>query len=71
MGIGESIKGTIKEKAGDLVNDENLQREGEAQQTKGNEQTRETEARAEAKTHEKKAEALDKEQKALENADDD
>ena len=67
MGIGENIKGGRKEKAGDVVNDDNLQAEGEAQQTKGEAQTEETKARAEAKAHEKKADALDKEQKSLED----
>ncbi len=67
MGIGETIKGTAKEKAGDLLGDDNLKAEGEAQQTKGEAQTEETKARAEAKAHEKKADALDKEQQSLED----
>ena len=69
MGIGDSIKGTVKEKAGDVLDNDNLEREGEAQQKKGNEDTRETKERAEAKAHEEKADALEKEQKALENND--
>jgi uncharacterized protein YjbJ (UPF0337 family) len=67
MGIGESIKGAVKEKAGDLVDNDDLRAEGEAQQTKGDEQTRETKDRAEAQAHEKKADALEREQEALEN----
>jgi uncharacterized protein YjbJ (UPF0337 family) len=67
MGIGENIKGTIKEQVGDLKGDDKLQAEGEAQETKGEEQTKETAQRAEAKGHEKKAEALEKEQDALEH----
>jgi len=67
MGIGESIKGTIKEKAGEVVGDDHLKAEGDAQQTKGDEQTRESKDRAEAKAHEKKAEALAQEQDALED----
>lgn len=67
MGIGESIKGTIKEKAGEAVDNDELKAEGEAQQTKGDEQTRETRERAEAQAHEKKADALAREQAALEN----
>lgn len=67
MGIGESIKGTIKEKAGDLVDNEDLKAEGEAQQTKGDEEARETKDRAEAKAHEEKADALQQKQDALEN----
>jgi uncharacterized protein YjbJ (UPF0337 family) len=67
MGIGENIKGTIKEKVGDLTGDDQLQAEGDAQQTKGTEQTRESKDRAEAKAHEKKADALGQEQDALED----
>jgi uncharacterized protein YjbJ (UPF0337 family) len=67
MGIGESIKGTIKQKTGDLTGDDQLQAEGDAQQTKGDEQTRESKDRAEAKAHEEKAAALAKQQDALEN----
>ena len=67
MGIGESIKGTIKEKAGEVTNNDELQAEGSAQSTKGDEQTRETKDRAEAQAHEKKADALEREQSALED----
>ena len=67
MGIGENIKGTIKAKVGDLTDNDKLQAEGEAQETKGQEQTKETKERAEAKAHEKKADALEQEQQALEN----
>jgi uncharacterized protein YjbJ (UPF0337 family) len=67
MGIGESIKGTLKEKAGDLVDNDELKAEGEAQQTKGDEETRESKDRAEAKAHEKKADALEQQQEALED----
>lgn len=67
MGIGESIKGTIKEKAGDVANNDELEAEGEAQKEKGNEEARATKDKAEAKEHEAKAEALEKEQKSLED----
>ncbi|MFN2562794.1 MAG: CsbD family protein [Jatrophihabitans sp.] len=67
MGIGESIKGTLKEKAGDLVDNDELTAEGEAQQTKGDEETRESKDRAEAKAHEEKADALEQQQEALED----
>jgi uncharacterized protein YjbJ (UPF0337 family) len=67
MGIGESIKGTLKEKAGDLVDNDELKAEGEAQQTKGDEETRESKDRAEAKAHEEKADALEQQQEALED----
>jgi uncharacterized protein YjbJ (UPF0337 family) len=67
MGIGEQIKGTLKEKAGDLTDNDELQAEGNAQQTKGEAEADETQARAEAKAHEKKADALEREQESLEN----
>jgi uncharacterized protein YjbJ (UPF0337 family) len=66
MGIGEHIKGTAKEKLGDATDNPQLEQEGNAQQTKGEEQTRETKDRAEAKAHEKKAAALEQEQESLE-----
>ncbi len=67
MGIGENIKGVVKQKAGDLTDNDNLEAEGEAQQTKGEEQTQETKDRAAAQAHEKKADSLAKEQDALES----
>ena len=66
MGVGENIKGTLKEKAGDLTGNDELEAEGQAQQHKGEQQTRENKERAEAQAHEKKADALDREQDALE-----
>lgn len=65
MGIGENVKGTIKEKAGDVTGNDQLRAEGDAQQTKGEEQTRESKDRAEAKAHEEKAAALEQEQQSL------
>jgi uncharacterized protein YjbJ (UPF0337 family) len=35
MGVGENIKGVIKEKTGDVIDDDQLKAEGDAQQTKG------------------------------------
>ena len=67
MGIGESIKGAVKGKVGDVTDNDDLQAEGEAQQSKGDEETRETKDHAEAKAHEKKADALQEQQDALEN----
>lgn len=67
MGIGENIKGTVKEQAGKVLGDDNLRAEGDAQQTRGEEETRETKERAEAKAHEEKAEALEQRQESLEN----
>lgn len=67
MGIGENIKGAVKEKLGDALDDENLKAEGNAQQIKGEAETDETEDRAKAKAHEKKADALEQRQEALED----
>lgn len=67
MGIGESIKGAFKQKAGQAVDNDQLAAEGDAQQTKGNEQVNESKDRTEAKAHEQKADALGQEQDNLEN----
>lgn len=67
MGIGESIKGAIKQKSGAAIGNDQLEAEGEAQQTKGDEQARESKDRAEAKAHEKKADALAEEQESLDD----
>ena len=66
MGIAEQVKGTIKEKAGEVIGNDHLEAEGKAQKSKGEEQVEETKARAEAQAHEKKADALGTEQDALE-----
>jgi len=66
MGVGENIKGAIKEKAGEVTDNDALQAEGRAQQTKGEEQTKETKDRAEAQAHEKKADLLESEREAVE-----
>ena len=66
MGVGENIKGAIKEKAGEVTDNDALQAEGRAQQTKGEEQTKETKDRAEAQAHEKKADLLESERDAVE-----
>lgn len=67
MGIGENIKGSVKEQLGKVTDDDELKSEGRAQQTKGREQTEETEDRAKAKAHEEKADALEHRQNALED----
>jgi len=66
MGVGENIKGAIKEKAGEVTDNDALQAEGRAQQTKGEEETKETKDRAEAQAHEKKADLLESEREAVE-----
>jgi uncharacterized protein YjbJ (UPF0337 family) len=67
MGIGEHIKGSVKQKAGRLLDDDELKAEGDAQQTKGEQEVKETKDRAEAKAHEQKADALQRRQDDLED----
>ena len=66
MGIGEELKGKVKQAAGDLTDNEALKTEGEAQSSKGAEERKETEARAEAQAHEKKAAMHEAKQEAAE-----
>jgi len=68
MGIGEEIKGKVKAATGSIVDNDNLRREGEAQQDKGQAEREATQARAEAKAHETKAAAKEAEQRAAESA---
>ncbi len=70
MGTFEEAKGKIKEAAGDLTNNPDLQREGEAQVEKGEAEREATEARAEAKAHEAEAEAREVEQRIAESSKD-
>ncbi len=67
MGLGEKAKGVVKQKVGDATDNDELQAEGSAQETKGEHETAESKERAEAQAHEKKADALDREQDALED----
>ena len=55
MGVFEEAKGKIKQAAGDLTNNPDLRREGEAQEEKGAAEREATEARAKAKAKEAKA----------------
>ncbi len=59
MGTSEEAKGKLKEAAGGLAGNENLEREGQAQAEKGEAQREAHEAEAQAKGHE--AEAREKE----------
>jgi uncharacterized protein YjbJ (UPF0337 family) len=68
MGVFEEAKGKVKEAVGDLTDNPDLQREGEAQKDKGEAQRKATEARAEAKKHEAKAKADELEQEVAERA---
>jgi uncharacterized protein YjbJ (UPF0337 family) len=68
MGIGEELKGKAKEAVGDLTDNPDLQREGEAQKERGEAEREATQARAEAKAHEAKAKEKELEQEAAERA---
>jgi uncharacterized protein YjbJ (UPF0337 family) len=68
MGAFEEIKGKVKEAAGDLTNNPDLVREGQAQKDKGEAEREATEARIEAKAHEAKAKAAETKQEAAERA---
>jgi len=67
MGIGEEVKGKVKQAVGDLKDDDALKTEGEAQADKGAEERKSTEAQAEAQAHEKKADLHEQKQEAAEN----
>jgi uncharacterized protein YjbJ (UPF0337 family) len=66
MGTFEEAKGKVKQAAGDLADNEELQAEGRAQASKGAEEREATQARAEAKAHEAKAEGQEAKQKLAE-----
>jgi uncharacterized protein YjbJ (UPF0337 family) len=68
VGVFEEAKGKVKEAAGEATNNPDLQREGQAQASRGAEERKATEARAEAKAHEAKAEAHETEQEIAEES---
>lgn len=68
MGAFEAAKGKIKEVAGDLTNDAELEQEGKAQKDKGEAEHEADKARAEAKAHEAEAKAHEAEQSLAEDA---
>jgi uncharacterized protein YjbJ (UPF0337 family) len=68
MGTFEEAKGKIKQAAGDLTDNPDLRREGEAQEKKGEDEREATQARAEAKAKEAQAEAHEAEQKVAERS---
>ena len=70
MGVGEEIKGKVKEAAGDLLDNEALKREGQAQHEKGEAETQADKERAKAKVHEAKAREKELEQDVAERAKD-
>ena len=70
MGVFEEAKGKAKEAVGDLTDNPNLQREGEAQKEKGEADRQATQARAEAKVHEARADTKEAKQESFERAKD-
>jgi len=64
MGIFEEAKGKAKQVVGDVADDPDLHREGEAQAAKGEAEQEATEARMEARAQEAKAEAHEVTQEA-------
>jgi uncharacterized protein YjbJ (UPF0337 family) len=60
MGTFEEAKGKVKEKVGDVTNNPDLAREGEAQKEKGEAEREETKAKAKAKAHETEQRAAEK-----------
>jgi uncharacterized protein YjbJ (UPF0337 family) len=70
MGVFEEAKGKAKEAVGDLTDNPDLRREGEAQKEKGEADRRATQARAEAKAHEARADTKEAKQESFERAKD-
>ena len=70
MGAFEEVKGKAKEVVGDVTNNADLQREGDAQAKRGEAEREATEARAEAKAHEAKAKAHEVEQELAQRSKD-
>ena len=68
MGAFEELKGKAKEVAGDVTNNPDLVREGQAQKDKGEAEREATQARIEAKAHEAKAEVDEARQESAEKA---
>jgi uncharacterized protein YjbJ (UPF0337 family) len=68
MGVFEEAKGKAKQAVGDLTNNPDLAREGQAQEKKGEAEREATEARAEAKAHEVEAKEKELEQEVAQEA---
>jgi len=68
MGVGEELKGKVKAAAGEVVDNDDLRREGEAQIDKGKAETDATRARTEAKANEAEARVHEERQRAAERA---
>ena len=68
MGAFEEVKGKVKETIGDVTNNAELEKEGEAQKEKGEAQREADQARVEAKAHDAKAKAKEAQQSLAEDA---
>lgn len=68
MGAFEEAKGKVKQAVGDVTDNPDMKREGDAQEAKGESEREATQARAEAKAHEVKAKEKEMEQEAAEEA---
>ena len=64
MGAFEEAKGRAKKAAGDIADNPDLRKEGEAQSEKGKAEREAMEARAKAKAQEEKARVRDDQQEA-------
>jgi uncharacterized protein YjbJ (UPF0337 family) len=70
MGTFEEAKGKAKQAVGDLTDNPDLRREGQAQEEKGEAEREAHKAKAEAKVREAEAAAREAEQRAAEKAKD-
>jgi uncharacterized protein YjbJ (UPF0337 family) len=64
MGIGEEIKGKVKQVAGDVTDNDDLRREGKAQEEKGKAEVSAAVHKAKAKGYEAEAEEKRAEERA-------
>lgn len=60
MGSAEEAKGKLKEAAGSITGSDDLRKEGQAQQHKGQQEEKAAQARATAEEHERKAESFER-----------
>ncbi|MFZ6005621.1 MAG: CsbD family protein [Actinomycetota bacterium] len=68
MGTFEELKGKVKEKVGDLMGNDELEKEGEAQKEKGRAEHEADKARIEARAHDAKAKVKEAQQDWAEDA---
>ncbi|MGH9124792.1 MAG: CsbD family protein [Acidimicrobiales bacterium] len=68
MGVGEELKGKAKAAVGEVVDNDNLRREGEAQVDKGKAEVDAAKSRADAKAEEAKARVHEERQRGAQEA---